>query len=120
MPLPDPYRDEPATQLDADDYASWRAAQEAANAWQKIADQRKERLIKALGNNHAGMIGDEKVLTYRYTSSYATARLVKENESLAQHFYRQETKDVFNMEEFRSRHPEIAEKYRVRQFRVAE
>lgn len=119
MPLPDPHADEPATQINPDYFQEWRDAQAAADAWQKIADARKKRLMDEIGNNHAGMIGDRKVVFFRPTTRYAEARLVKENEGLAQHFYHQETRDVFSMEEFRTRHPDIAEKYRVRQFKAA-
>lgn len=120
MPLPDPYADEATVQVTPSLYLSWRNAQDAADAAQKLADVYKEQLMKEVGDSHAGMVGDQKVVSYRPTTRYAESRLCKENPELTQHFYHEETREVFSMDDFRRRHPDVAEKYRVRQFRMAE
>ena len=120
MPLPSPHADEPSVQLDPALVIAWREAEQKAADFKKEADRLKGLLMAAMGDFPAGKVGDDKVITYRPSDAWATARLVKENENLTQHFYRPVTKDVFDLESFRLRHPEVAEKYRIRTFRAVE
>lgn len=118
MPLPDPYADEPAVQVNVDLYRHWRELEQFALQYAKAAEAAKALLIQQMGDAHAGLIEDRKVVTNRPTKRYATARIMTEREDLAQHFMHEVTNKVLDMEAFRIRHPEIAENYRVRSFRV--
>ena len=118
MPLPDPYTDEPAVQVNEDLYRHWRELESFALQYAKAAEAAKALIIQQMGDAHAGLIGEDKVVTNRPTKRYATARIMSEREDLAQHFMHEVTNKVLDLEAFRIRHPEIAEKYRVRSFRV--
>ena len=120
MPLPDPHIHEPAVQLDPDKVKAWLEARTNADLWQEIADKIKAELVADIGDRFAGMVGDDKVITYRPSNKYAESRIQREHPDLAQHFMREKVQRVFDMEAFRYRHPEIAEQYRVRQFRAVE
>jgi len=118
MPLPDPYAEEPAVQVNEDLYRHWRELELFALQYAKAAEAAKALLIQQMADAHAGLIGDVKVVTNRPTKRYATARIMTEREDLAQHFMREVSRKELDLEAFRIRHPEIAEKYRVRSFRV--
>lgn len=118
MPLPDPHDGEPAVQLDPALVKKWTEARDNAEAWQKIADELKAKLMAEIGAAYAGLVGDEKVITYRPSAKYAEARICKDHPDLAQHFMRDRLQRVFDMDAFALRHPEIATQYQVRQFRA--
>lgn len=118
MPLPDEYADEPAVQVAADLYEEWVEMTKRIAKLQAYADDLKAALIKQIGDAHAGMVGNRKVLTHRPENRYATARLMKERHDLTQHFMRTVQKEEFDLEAFKVRHPEEAEQYRIRSFRL--
>ena len=120
MPLPDRYENEPTIQLDPEKVNRWREARANAEAWQDIADKIKAELVGDLGDATAGKIGDDKVITYRPSERYAEARIRQDHPDLVPHFMRTKTQEVFDMAAFRRSHPEIAEQYHVRQFRLVE
>jgi hypothetical protein len=109
---------EPAVQVNADLVREWMATLAQIERLQAYADDLKASLIKQIGDANAGMIGDRKVITHRPENRYATARLMKERGDLAQHFIREVTKEEFDLEAFKARHPDVADEYRVRSFRL--
>ncbi len=119
MPLPDPYADEPAVELDPEIYKLWLQARSNADGWAKEAERLRKRLTDQIGDAQAGTIDGEKVIYYRYADAWATARLLKDNPDLAQHYFTVREVSEFDLEHFRRVHPEIADKYRTRSFRVA-
>lgn len=119
MPLPDPHADEPVVDLDKETYRLWLQAANNAGGWMKEAERLKKRLIDQIGDAYAGIVDGKKVIYYRPADSWATARLVKENPDLAEHYMVPATGEVFDMDRFRRVHPDIAEKYRTRSFRNA-
>ena len=118
MPLPDEYENEPAVQVSAEMYEEWKDVVVRISKLQAYADDLKAALIKQIGAAHAGMVGNRKVLTHRPENRYATARLIKERHDLAQHFMRQVTREEFDLAAFKARHPDEAEEYRIRSFRL--
>jgi hypothetical protein len=119
MPLPDPYVDEPVSELDPEIYKLWLQARENADGWTREANRLKQRLIDQVGEASAGTVHGEKVIYYRYTDAWAVARLVKENPDLAQHYMVTREEEVFDFEQFRRVHRDIADRYRTRSFRSA-
>lgn len=120
MPLPSPHVNEEAVQLDPGLVIQWRELEEKAAAYKKAAETVKAQIMEKLGNATAGKVGDDKVITYRFSDAWATSRLVKENPDLAQHFFREVQKEIFDLEAFKLRHPAIAEQYRIRAFKAVE
>lgn len=120
MALPDKYADEPTQDLDPDKVTLWRNAQDAANRWQEHADALKRDLIEAMGTAHAGLIDGQKVLTYRPTKKIAEASLIKEYPDLVNHYMVERRRLELDLEAFQRQHQDVAEKYRVRQFRWLE
>jgi len=119
MPLPDPYDGEPTAQIDPQDFQDLMQCRTAISGWEERLKYLKAKIEKQMGEAHAGMIGDRKVITNRPTQGYAESRLVKENEELAQHFMIQKVTEVLDLATFSAQHPDIASRYRIRQFRVA-
>lgn len=117
MALPDRYENEDVVEIPADLYQSLLEASAHADGWAKIRDGYKVKIRALIGQAQAAMVDGIKVVTYRPSNKWAEARIVKDHPDLAEHFMRQETREVFDLEAFRIRHPEIAEAYRVRQFR---
>ena len=117
MALPDRYEDEDAVEIAEDLYNNLRAATAHANGWAKIRDGYKEAIQALVGKAHAATVNGVKVVTYRPSNKWAEARIIKDHPDLAEHFMREVRREVFDMEAFKLRHPEIAEQYRVRQFR---
>lgn len=120
MALPDKYENEDVVEIPADLFANLQEATAHADGWAKIRDGYKKRLQALIGKAHAGMVDGVKVITYRPSNKWAEARIIKDHPDLVEHFMREVTRDVFDIEAFRLRHPEIAEAYRVRQFRMSD
>lgn len=118
MAVHDPYADEEAVQINPELYEEWKKYEDYAAQYAKMAEMLKRELIKQLGNATAGMVGSAKVVTHRPTKRYATSRLQSERADLAQHFIRMVAKEEFDFTAFQARHPDVAEEYRVRSFRL--
>lgn len=120
MPLPDKYADEPVVELDKDKVTLWRNAQDAADQWQAHADALKRELISMVGANHAGTVDGQKVITYRPMNKYAEARIRDEYPDLVRHYLVERLETRLDMQAFARQHADVAERYRVRQFRFVE
>ena len=116
MPLPDPYANEPTVEVPEDLWRLWQEYEANASAWKREADKVKSRIIEHMGEATAVLVAGAKVASYRPTARYAEARLVKDYPDLSQHYFREEVRNVFDMDLFAKMHPDIAEQYRVRSF----
>lgn len=120
MPLPDPYADELTVEIDADKYKLWREAKEAAKAWLAEADRLALDIRASMHGLSAGTINGAKVVAYRPKDQYATGRLVKDYPDLCEHFMKPELVTTLDIKAFVAAHPEVADKYRVREFKGLE
>lgn len=120
MPVPDVHANEPTVELDRELVRRWREASDNAARWKAIANREREILEKQLGDFYAGTVDGHKVITFRPSDKWAGAEIVKQFPDLTQHFMRHEVKEVFDVDAFRYAHPDIAEQFRVRQFRGVE
>lgn len=118
MPMPDKHADEPTVELDPHKWALYEEYMRNAKAWMAEAVKLKAEIMADMGDATAALVAGQRVATYRAASNYAEAQLQKDYSALTVHYTHQVTKDVFDMELFAKAHPDIAEKYRVRQFRV--
>ncbi len=120
MPLPDPWANEPTQEVDEDTYKLLQEAKAAVAAWNTEVTRLKNKLLEQMGDAFAATINGEKVYTYRPKDQYAIGRLVKDYPELTQHFFVEQTQQVFDLDRFKKKHAEIAEKYRVRELREVE
>lgn len=120
MPLPDQYADELTVEIDPDKYKLWQEAKAAVKAWQQEADRLAADIRDSLHGLSAGTINGAKVVTYRPKGQYAVGRLVKDYPDLTKHFMKPELVETLDIFTFAVNHPDIAEKYRVREFRGVE
>jgi hypothetical protein len=116
----DPHRNESVVELNRDTVKLWREAKAAVVAWEKAATHYEMMLKVQLGDAFAGMIDDEKVITWRPQNKYATASLRRDYPDLTEHFMESKLVTDINMERFAAQHPDIADQYRVRSFRDAQ
>ena len=114
MPLPDPHANEPTREVDRDTYHLLREARAAVAAWTTEFNRLKAKLLEEMGDAYAATVDGEKVYTYRPKDQYAVSRLIKDYPDLTEHFFVVERQTVFDVDNFKKAHPEIAEKYRVR------
>lgn len=118
MPV-DEHADEPTVELDPVKWALYVELLKAMEAGKQRLESLRKEFEVAIGAAHAGKVGDKKVITYRpRTGTYNTTLLKKEYGELTQHFMREETKDVLDMELFAKAYPEYAAKYQTRDFKV--
>lgn len=116
MALPDPYANEPVAELDPDLVRAYQEAKLAVKMWTEELERLKEKLKASLGDAHAGLVGDKKLIAYRPQDKFATSRLVRDYPDLAENFYAMQVERVLQLDEFRRQHPDIVEQYRVRAF----
>jgi hypothetical protein len=119
MPVPDKHDGEPSVEVQDGLFADWLAAKGKADAWKKEEARLRAELLEQLGDATAGTVYGNKVVTYRPKAVYAKAAIIRDYPDLAQHYMRPETTDVFDIDAFVRTHRDIAEKYRVREFRLA-
>lgn len=117
MPLPDKNAAEPTVEIASDMWNLYHEYLANATAWMKLAEELKKKIIEQMGDAFAVLVDGEKVATYRPTAKIAETALIKDFPDLAQHYIKQETRDVFDVQAFARTYPEIAERYRVRSFR---
>lgn len=118
MGLPDPHQNEPATELDSRLWAEYTEARGNREGWEARERQIRAEIEAALGQNTAGTVGGVKVMTYRGGETFAAARIQKDYPDLAAHFTRLREVEEFAVKEFAERHPDLAEPYRSRSFRM--
>lgn len=119
MPV-DPYKDEPTAPVDPVRWALYQELLKAMAAGKKRLEDLRLEFEAEIGTAHAGTVDGVKVITNRPTQgTYNTTLLKKEYGDLAQHFMREEVKDVLDMDLFAKAYPDIAGKFQSRQFRIA-
>jgi hypothetical protein len=116
VPLPDPHATETTVEIDRDKYKLWQEARAAVEAWQAEANRLRKEIEAEAGDAYAMTVDGRKVITNRPKEQYAEARLIKDYPDLVQHFMVPRVQNVFDMEQFREHHPEVAKQYRVRSF----
>jgi len=116
MPLPDPYANEKTVELDPERVKLLNEAKDAIRRWTEFYSKLKKELMDELGDAHAGTIDGEKVIYYRPKDQWAVSTLKRDYPDLVEHFMRTETVEVLDLEAFRAKHPNVAERYRVRAF----
>ena len=118
MPVPDKHSDESTVELDRDLYERWTSAVQAAKAWEAEEKRLRALLEAILGDSTAGTVNGRKVVSYREKEKWATTALQRDYPNLTQHFTKTETKEnVFDFDSFYLVHQDVADKYRVREFR---
>lgn len=120
MPLPDQHSDELTVEIDRDKYKLWLEAKAAVKAWQEEADRLAKDLRESLHGMTAGTVDGQKVVSHRPKDQYAVGRLVKDYPDLCEHFMKPELVTTLDVKSFAAAHPDIADKYRVREFRGLE
>jgi hypothetical protein len=118
MGIPDPYLNEPTMEVDQDLYQEWVNAQKNASGWEREARRLRELLEKQGAGAHALTVNRVKVITNRPQANYAAAAIKRDYPDLVEHFTKSVLKDEFQVNDFARAHPEIAEQYRVRSFRL--
>jgi hypothetical protein len=118
MAVPQRKNPDETVEVPADLVAKYQEAEVNASAWAKIRDQYKSQVQALLGSATAATVDGEPVFTYRPSEKWAEAQIIKHYPDMVQHFMRVEQREVFDLEAFRIRHPQIADQYRVRTFRA--
>lgn len=120
MPLPDPHAHEMTVELDENLFARWKTAKGNTEAWDRETKRLRDLLEKQLGDAFAGTVEGEKVLTYRPSQKWAVERIRTDHPDLSRHFMRTKETEYFDIESFVRMYPEVADLYRVRQFRLVD
>ncbi len=115
----DPHEGEPTTELDPALWLEFVSLEEEAARVSKRLAEVKEQLILSLGDAHAGMFRDRKVVTFRPQKRYAEAQLRARYPDLTQHFVTHRVVEELDLTRFGVAHPEILEQFRVRAFKIA-
>lgn len=119
MALPDPYADEPTTEVDEGLYLRWMEARANSAAWEVEEKNLRKQLEGLVGSAHAGTVRGVKVLTYRPIDRVATSALRTKYPDLTERFVRPITTDTFDLSSFEAQHPDLVAEFRSRQFRPA-
>jgi hypothetical protein len=116
MPLPDPHANEMTVELDRDKVKLLNEAKDAITKWTKYYTRLKKEIMEAMGDAFAGTVDGDKVILYRPKDQYAVTQLENDYPDLVEHFRIAKVVYEIDMDHFKERHPDIAEKYRVRAF----
>ena len=119
MPVPGRHDEEPRTEIQGDLYAKWLEARDQAMSWGKVAAEYRAQLEDQMGANTGGTVNGRLVVTYRGKQRYAVAAIVRDNPALAEHYMVTRKVRELDIESFALAHGDIAEKYRIREFRIA-
>lgn len=119
MAVPGKHDDEPRTEIQGDLYADWMDARDQENRWKIRATELRAELQRQLGTNTGGLVNGKLMVTYRYKETYAIAALIRDNPALTEHYMKEQTTSVLDIDTFALVHPEVAQRYRVRELRLA-
>lgn len=113
----DPHDDELTQEISGDKYKLWQAFREAI----KNAEAEEERLRKEIeaemGQATAATVNGIKVITRRPKATYSRSGLMRDYPELVEHYIVTTVGRELDMAAFAAHHGEIAEKYRVYEFR---
>lgn len=118
MPLPDKHAGEETREIQAAAFEAWTSAKNAVDAWKAEEQRLRMALELAMGDADAATINGRKVITNRVTEKVATKRLMEDYPDLTEHYMIDTVVHEFNLSAFTIVHRDIADKYRVRSFRV--
>lgn len=116
----DNYKDEPVAEIDRDIYFAWLKAKADADRAKAEAERLRIKLEAMVGKAQAGTIDGIKVLTYRPVEKYREAALRGAYPALTDLYMTEKTVVEFDVAAFAKMHPDEAEQFRSRQFRVVE
>lgn len=119
MPVPGKHDNESRTEIQAETYERWLDARDQAVAWGRRAADLRAKLEDQLGFSTGGLVDGKLVVTYRYKEKYAVAALVRDYPDLTEHYMRTREVSELDIDTFAGVHKDIADKYRVREFRIA-
>jgi hypothetical protein len=120
MPVPGKHDEEPRTEVQGDVYAQWLDARAQAVAWGQRAADLRAKLEDQMGTSTGGLVNGKLVVTYRYKQGYATQALMRDHPALTQHYMRTREVSELDIDQFALVHRDIADKYRIRQFRTVD
>lgn len=118
MPVPAPHDKEPTVEIPGGLWKSYLEARKSREDWEEHEKYYRERIEKLLGDAPAGTVGGVKVVTYRPADKWSTTGILKEYPEIADHFVVTRQVDEFDVEAFIRQHPDLAEPFRSRSFRV--
>jgi hypothetical protein len=116
--IPDPFSDEPTSEIDPELWYQYLAAREAADVAKEKLERLKNEVVGAIGDAHAGTVDGRKVATFRPKRQWAEAALIQAYPDLARHFMRTKVTEVLDLPAFMERHPDIVNQFQVRAFRL--
>lgn len=120
MALPDPHENENTVEIPQAVWAAYIAARNNAEAWGEQAARYRSQIEELMGSAPAGTVDGVKVVTYRPSARFAEFGIKRDYPELVQHFVREKVVEEFDVKAFVAAHPDLAEKYRSRSFRVSE
>ncbi len=118
MPVPGKHENEPKVDLGESLYLAWLDARDQAMAWRKRQDELQKELNDQFGTSTMGLVNGRPALTYRYKEKYATAALIRDNPALTEYYMKDRVVRELDVEAFAKVHPEIAQKYQIRELRA--
>jgi len=118
MPVPGPYDKEDTAEIPGGLWKSYLEARKNREDWEAHEKFYRERIEKLLGSRPAGTVGGVKVVTFRPAEKWAASNILKAYPEMAEHFMTTQTVDVFDVNAFVAHHPDLAEPFRSRSFRI--
>lgn len=118
MPVPGPHDKEPTAEIPGGLWRSYLEARRNREDWEAHEKHYRERVEKLIGDASAGTVGGVKVVSYRPAEKWSVTGIRKEYPEIAQHFVVTQTVENFDISAFVAQHPDLAEPFRSRSFRL--
>lgn len=118
MPVPGPHDKESTVEIPGGLWRSYLDARKSREDWEVHEKFYRERIEKLLGDARAGTVGGVKVVSYRPADKWSGVGIRKEHPEIAEHFVVSRQVEEFDVAAFVAQHPDLAEPFRSRSFRL--
>lgn len=118
MPVPTPHDQEKSVEIPGGLFKSYQEARKNREDWERHEQYYREKIEAILGDARAGTVGGVKVVTYRPSEKWSTVGIRKAHPEISAHFVVTRTIEDFDMSAFVAHHPDLAEPFRSRSFRM--
>lgn len=118
MSLPDPYINEPTTELPGDLYYRYLRVVAEIAAAEKERDDLRKKLEEIMGDAHAGLVDGKKVITNRPMNRVAEQALLRKYPDLTAPYIKPTLVDKLDLATFSAQHPDVVAEFQSRQFRI--
>jgi hypothetical protein len=120
MAVQGPHDKEPTVEIPLELFRKYQEARRNREDWASWEKHYADQIQALMGNAPAATVDGKKVLSWRPSEKWSEVGIKREYPEIAQHFEITREVTTFDVKAFVAQHPDLAEPFRSRSFRMVE